>query len=284
MQQISDLLWAFVEYQMMNFIQILACDHRHDVQWDLPYIRFGGPESDCAIKTGANKIFDIEVNADETPKLFWLWQNLDQLGNPDVVGYCQYRRFFTTLAVQQPVIDIPREKLRREFALTPIQQLMLINQHNVDGILHPHFKVIDDHKTPYTYIWEQIYILEGQKNLQLRFQKKAFDLLLDHAPNDLKDAMLKAFEVKENYLCNIFTVKREVFKQFGEAAFRAVEDLLKIMTKEERDELHPYWLAYLFERYTSCWYHALEISGKCKFLKIPLLTIDAGKHIKWEPK
>jgi hypothetical protein len=46
---------------------------------------------------------------------------------------------------------------------------MLINQHNVDGILHPHFKVIDDHKTSYKYIWEQIFILEGEKNLQLRF-------------------------------------------------------------------------------------------------------------------
>ena len=109
-------------------------------------------------------------------------------------------------------------------------------------------------------------------------------MLLEHTPSDLKDAMNKAFEVKENYLCNIFTVKREVFKWFGEVAFGATEDLLKIMSREERDELHPYWLAYLFERYTSCWYHALEIAGRCKFLKIPLLTIDAGKHIEWKGK
>ena len=268
----------------MNSIQIFACDHRHEVQWDLPYVRFGGPESDCAIKTGANKIFDIEVNADETPKLFWLWKNLDQLGNPDIIGYCQYRRFFYSVSAQLPVVDIPREKLRREFALTPIQQLVLINQHNADGILHPHFKVIDDYKTPYKYIWEQICILEGEKNLQLRFQKKAFDLLLERTPNDLKNAMQQAFEVKENYLCNIFTVKREVFKQFGEVAFRAVEDLLKIMSREERNQLHPYWLAYLFERYTSCWYHALEIARRCKFLKIPLLTVNASQHIEWSPR
>ena len=268
----------------MDSIQIFACDHRKDAQWDLPYIRFGGPESDCAIKTSANKIFDIEVNADETPKLFWLWQNLDQLGDPDVVGYCQYRRFFSAVNVPLPVVDIPREKLKREFALTPSQQLRLINQSGVDGILHPHFKVIDDRSTPYKYIWEQIYILEKEKNLQLRFQKRAFDLLLERTPDDLKDAMQQAFEVKENYLCNIFTVKREVFKQFGEVAFRATEDLLNTMSREERDELHPYWLAYLFERYTSCWYHALEISGRCKFLKIPLLTINASQHIEWTQK
>ena len=54
---------------------IFACDHRHNVEWNLPYVRFGGPESDCAIRC-QNKIFDADVNADETPKLFWLWQNI----------------------------------------------------------------------------------------------------------------------------------------------------------------------------------------------------------------
>ena len=268
----------------MNSIQIFACDHRKNVKWDLPYVRFGGPESECAVKTDSNKIFDIEVNADETPKLFWIWKNIDQLGNPDVIGYCQYRRFFGALRTNLPVINISQDQFNPQFALTPLQQLQLISANQVDGILHPHFKVIDDGVNPYSYIWEQIYILEKEKNLQLRFQKKAFDILLERTPLDLKDPMRQSFEVKENYLCNIFTVKRDIFQRFGEVAFKAVEDLLEIMTKEERDELHPYWLAYLFERYTSCWYHALEISGKCKFLKIPLLTIDAGKHIQWKPK
>lgn len=93
--------------------------------------------------------------------------------------------------------------------------------------------------------------------------------------------MIQAFEEKENYLCNIFTVKTIIFKEFGITAFKAVKDLLALMTTNERSKLHPYWLAYLFERYTSCWYHALEISGKYKFLKIPLLTINAHKHIEW---
>lgn len=269
---------------MNKSIQIFACDHRKNVQWDLPYIRFGGPESDCALKIDANKIFGIEVNADETPKIFWLWKNLSQFGDPDVIGYCQYRRFFGAVDASLPIIDIPRETLRREFALTPLQQLTLINTHDVDGIMHPHFKVIDEQKTPYKYIWEQMYILTKQDMLQLKLQKKAFDMLLEHTPSNLKDAMAKAFEVKENYLCNIFTVKSELFKEFGEVAFKAVEDLLKSMTDEEKLELHPYWLAYLFERYTSCWYHALEISRRCKFLKMPLLTIDASKHIEWKGK
>lgn len=115
--------------------------------------------------------------------------------------------------------------------------------------------------------------------LSLNMQKKAFDVFLDHTPDELKDAMLQAFEIKENYLCNIFTVKRELFMQFGNVAFSAIYDLLKAISKSERSTKHPFWLAYLLERYTSCWYHALELSGKYRFLKIPLLTIDANKHI-----
>ena len=107
-------------------------------------------------------------------------------------------------------------------------------------------------------------------------------MLLKHTPQDLKSSMEKSFEVKENYLCNIFTAKRSVFKAFGETAFSAVRDLLEVMPAEDKAALHPYWLAWVLERYTSCWYHALELSGKYKFLKIPIMTLDGSKHIKWE--
>ena len=266
---------------MYDSIQIFACDHRKNVDWCLPYIRFGGPESDCAIKTNANKIFDIDVNADETPKLFWLWKNIKELGMPDVIGYCQYRRFFTSLQTNSPLINIKEQEFNTNYALQPLQQLNAMKLEHADGILHPHFKVIQD-SVEYKYIWDQIFILEGEKNLQKKYQKKAFELLLLYTPADLKDAMQKSFEIKENYLCNIFTVKTQLFIQFGYAAFIALKELLNTMTIDEKQALHPYWLAYLFERYTSCWYHALELSGKYKFLKIPLLTIDAGKHIQWK--
>lgn len=265
-------------------IQIFACDHRKNVQWNLPYIRFGGPESECSIKINSNQIFDIEVNADETPKIFWLWKHFSEFGNPDIIGYCQYRRFFTTLSISLPLIDIPTDKFDKKFALNPAMQEALIYKYNVDGILHPHFKVINDNITPYTYIWEQIFILEGEKNLQLKYQKLAFDILLKNTPNHLKEFILKSFEIKENYLCNIFTTKASIFNEFGYVAFSSVKELLSIMTDNEKASLHPYWLAYLFERYTSCWYHALELSGKYKFLKIPLMTINGNQHIKWKKK
>ena len=152
-------------------IQIFACDHRKNVQWDLPYIRFGGPESDCAIKIEANKIFDVEVNADETPKLFWLWKNIGQLGNPDIIGYCQYRRFFSSVAYgNYPIINIAYNNFQNRFALLPNAQLSIINQYHCDGILHPSIDVIDKQKHQFKYIWEQIYILTKEDMLPQMLQ------------------------------------------------------------------------------------------------------------------
>lgn len=86
-------------------IKIFACDHRHNIDWNLPYIRFGGVESDCQIKVD-NIIENIPVNADETPKIYWLWKNLATFKDIKYIGYCQYRRFFTNLNVKKPILNI----------------------------------------------------------------------------------------------------------------------------------------------------------------------------------
>lgn len=73
-----------------------------------------------------------------------------------------------------------------------------------------------------------------------------------------------------------------MFKQFGEIAFKTVTQVLDAMDDMHVDKhmLHPYWLAYLFERFTSCYFHALEMTGK-RFVKIPLACVDANKHVQW---
>lgn len=263
-------------------VLIFANDHRQNVSWDLPYIRFGGEESDAAIRC-KNEILGKQVNRDEVPKIFWLWQNIDSFGC-DIIGYCQYRRFFTGCQCQLPVINLHADAFKSGYALKPEHQESIIQNGMFDGILHPAFNVVNKNVTPFTFIWEQIAILEGSNHFPVDRQKNVFDIFLDHTPNELKSAVEKSFSVSENYLCNIFTAKKDVFKLFGSIAFPTVIDLLNLVTDEEKQNLHPYFLAYLFERLTSCFYHSLEISGKCKFAKLPLMTIDADKHIEWRQK
>ena len=254
---------------------VFACDHRIGVPWNLPYVRFGGPESECCIRC-ENKIEGKLVNADETAKIYWLWKHLDQFGS-NIIGYCQYRRFFTTVYTNLPVINIRHEQFKSEFAMTPFQQEALIKKNNADGILHPAFNVVNFSRTPFTYIWEQIEILTGEDMLPKDCQKAAFDIFLSCTPSYLQDHMRDAFSIDKNYLCNIFTVKVEIFNQFGNIAFKAIPQVINLVG-DRASNLHPYWLAYLLERYTSCYYHCLELNGS-KFLKVPLMTIDAEKHI-----
>lgn len=258
---------------------VFACDNRHNVKWDLPYVRFGGEESDCAVKC-KNEICGLRVNADEAPKVYWLWKNIDELG-ANVLGYCQYRRFFTLQhAGEKSIVDIPASSFKREHAMTPLTQALLIKQAGADGILHPAISVVDKKQTPFTFIWEQMQILEGSSMLPDGMHKAAFDLLLEATPAELKPFMLKAFTVPENYLCNIFTVKKHIFKLFGSIAFTALPEVIK-MVGSRAAQLHPYWLAYLLERYTSCFYHCMELAGH-KFLKMPLMTLDGTKHFEWK--
>lgn len=262
-------------------IRIFACDHRHGVDWNLPFIRFGGQESDCAIKC-QNFIFDRVVRPDETPKLFWLWYNLQDFGC-DYIGYCQYRRFFTSAQVNGPLLNIKAEQLDRDYILTPEQQLQAILMSKANGILHPAFDVLDKTKTPFTYIWEQIELLTREDILPKGWPQRAFEIFLECTPQTLKAKMEESFKESTNYLCNIFTCKTELFRLFGEIAFPAAKQLLEELDRAGVDQkkMHPYWLAYVFERYTSCFFHCLEASG-LQFTKFPLMTIDAGKHIKWE--
>ena len=246
----------------------------------MPFLRFGGIESECAVKCD-NSIFGIPVNADETPKLYWLWKNLGDFGC-DVIGYCQYRRFFTKVNTRVPILMITRARFSKDMAMEPAFQEAVIRSHKVDGILHPAIPVVNRSLTPFKYVWEQIAILEQDKMCPLGKLKTVFDIFLSHTPADLKPFMEKAFLEPNNYLCNIFTVKSDVFKLFGDIAFVSVRDVLSMMTPDEKKRLHPYWLAYLFERYTSCFYHCLELSGKCRFAKVPLMTLDADKHIEWK--
>lgn len=110
--------------------------------------------------------------------------------------------------------------------MTPLMQALLIKQAGAEGILHPAINVVDKSKTPFTFIWEQMQILEGTKMLPEGMHKAAFDFFLDSTPAELKPCMLRAFTVPENYLCNIFTVKKDMFKLFGSIAFTA---LLKVI-------------------------------------------------------
>ena len=107
--------------------------------------------------------------------------------------------------------------------------------------------------------------------------KRMFDMLLEASPLHLKDGMAKSFEQEKQYVCNIFTLRREHFDELCKMMFKVLSEFDEFIPLDVKKTLHPRYLGYYGERIVSCYLHALQHEGE-KILHLPLLTIDADKH------
>ena len=79
-------------------IKKFAVDYRKITpqKWSLPYIRIGGTGCDSAVNIGTAIENDKYCpRMSELDKVWWVWKNIKEFGDPDYVGFCHYRRFFT---------------------------------------------------------------------------------------------------------------------------------------------------------------------------------------------
>ena len=115
--------------ERLKSIKCFAVDHRSiDADWPYPYIRVGtGFINNCVLKdTIEESICTGRFNSflGEWTAMWWIWKNLVRLGNPDLVGMTQYRRYFTWLEPnygQFPITNFESAKLNH-------QQLEMLNQ------------------------------------------------------------------------------------------------------------------------------------------------------------
>lgn len=82
-------------------IEVFACDHRYlgNKPWLFDMTRLGtGFANDCKLKdTDGETICTFANNKlmSEYTAIWWVWKHYKELGDPDYVGFCHYRRFFT---------------------------------------------------------------------------------------------------------------------------------------------------------------------------------------------
>lgn len=257
-------------------IQVFACDHRKNVEWNLPYIRVGSTSSDALIKI-SNKYDPI---LSEGSQILGIYENLQQFGRPDYIGFCHYRRFFTCAQVQQSIINISQSQFNSKFCLTSDHQQYLLQSAKADGILMNPILVINP-SVQYQYIWDQIYILEKENMMKKEYLKTVFDIFYDNCPNSLKPHIEKAFIQKPNYLCNLFTLKTDIFVEYCNIIKNTVDKILETIPSDVFSSLHPRCLGYILERFTSSYLHAKTFSGS-NFIHMPLMTLNGEVHEKWE--
>ena len=93
---------------MNDNIQIFACDHRKNVQWDLPYIRLGNSQSDAvvSIKDDA-EIMPYHRLLSEGAQIWWVYKHYKELGNPDFVGFFNVNVAVVTLQLVGFPLTVP---------------------------------------------------------------------------------------------------------------------------------------------------------------------------------
>lgn len=265
----------------MNQIQIFASDHRKDVKWNLPYIRLGNFQSDSIIRIDNDKeIEPYQMLLSEGAQMWWVYKYLYELGNPDYVGFCHYRRFFSFYTNKQPLLDIPSIIFQSQYCMTPQEQLDIIRNNNLVGLVPPPLKITQN----FVDIKQQLIELAGKKenlNIPEKTIDIAFDVFLETADDSLRQCLVQSMKNELTYVCNIFTLKREFFEEYMRLVVPACKAAYESVEKSQLKYIHPRFIGYILERFTSLYLHAIQLLGN-KLAVIPLMTLDGSKHVKWE--
>ena len=103
-----------------NSIRVFACDHRYlgSKPWLYDAVRLGtGFSNDCKLKDIDGETICTPENdklMSEYTAIWWLWKHIKELGDPDYVGFCHYRRFFTAAGPNYGVFPIHSVPASRE--------------------------------------------------------------------------------------------------------------------------------------------------------------------------
>ena len=267
----------------MSSIQIFACDHRKDVQWDLPYIRLGNYQSDAAINIKDDKeIAPYQLLLSEGAQMWWVYKHYMELGNPEYVGFCHYRRFFS-FAIKQLIQDIHQSDFNAKYCASQIQIIQTLLQNSLCGASIVPFQTTSNVEYQFTDIISQLKFLSQKDKLQIpnNIIDDAFKMFFENANDDIRPYLKEAIKNNKTYVCNIFILHKDECLDYSKNAFSVFKHLMNNLSLEQLNNIHPRFMGYILERFTSLYLTALNLMNK-RIGIFPVLTVDASVHMKWD--
>ena len=254
-------------------IQIFACDHRKNVDWNLPYIRIGNYQSDASINIKDDEeISPFQMLLSECAQIWWIYKHYQEIGNPDYVGFCHYRRTFS-FKIKMPIVNVAQNDFDFRLCATPSEIAYIIAQNNLDGISMVPMNPVNEKAHPFINIIEQTkYLTNDRMNLPENIVDRAFELFLLNSKS-MNEYLDKTFAIPYQYLCNMFILKKELFQEYSENVFKVFKVLYSEIPYEQLKSINQRFMGYIQERFTSCYLHAFQMIGK-KIASIPLYTFD----------
>lgn len=272
-------------------IKCFSIDHRNtNGRWEFSWTRVGtGFKSDAVLKdTDGETICTERFNSflGEWTAMWWIWKNLDSLGNPDLVGMTQYRRYFTHLKPNYgrfPIANFEGAKLNQQqlemlnqrAILSPAQILQLIEWNGADGMLPSRFP---DYAYRNGCKDARDLMLAESNFLKLGMTRELVDFVFDTFKSEASKTGYQDNDIQETFMqtntfhFNMFVLSREDFNQYMSVIHETVMKSVQFIDDNKLEGVHQRLFGYVIERLSSCMFYLLANVKRRKFLEItPLL-------------
>lgn len=269
---------------MAPTIQVFATDFKRRDDWHLPFIRIGTtPGCNAALHVGrADGSFEqYGLPVSEFNTIWHVAEHLNDFGRPDYVGFCHYRRFFTT-KVDHGILPIKTELVDPSVVFSPSEQLAFMEHHKVDGLVpcafiehyrqdrnSTHFN--DNPSDVAEYFWIQLE--EDGVGITLDEVKTAIRILQQNVPLNLQAGLFKALAERAVHFGTIFTMRKSLFECWWSIIKPTMLTLLAAYGRDRLMQMNCRVGGYLLERLTSCIIWAFIHSG-ANFVHLPLVVAD----------
>lgn len=186
----------------------------------------------------------------EMTAIYWLWKNYDEIGNPDIIGICHYRRYFIFKGSKYAYFEHNEVK-------------------NIFKTINFSYGKIEDIFARYDFVAP---VPSKRKSVYHNYKVSHCIEDLDLALNIIKErheefvnAAEKYVHGKGAYLYNMFIFKKEDFFNYCEWIF----DILSVYEKKTQ---HTGGRFFISERLTGIYFTYLQMNGK-RAAHLPVLFI-----------
>ena len=175
--------------------------------------------------TGEN-ISALGLHFAETSAIYWAWKNYEQLGNPDFIGVCHYRRLFAPEDLATFANYDIMAPVEKDWRAQSVREIFLKNHGTAD---------LDE----------------------------AVSMLTEQNPS-CRETVETYLRLKEGYYYNMFIMRREIFYEYCEKVFSVLFRIHEKMDYERATYYNRRMPAFIGERLTGIFITEKERQKKVK--------------------
>lgn len=218
------------------FVPILAGSSKNQISDD-KWIK----EHTIRDDSGDN-LSDFNYLINEMTTIYWAWKHMDELGNPEYIGFNHYRRFFN----EEDIIK----------AINDGADIICAKKYTLRNGVYNNYKIY--------------HIEEDYKKLGEILAKKYGKINeLDFYTSNFYDEYVNMSFGVFLFACNMFVMKKDLFDEYCKFIFPLLVELVHNIKVDNRDSYQKRAICFLGERLTSMWIMN-KAHDMCRIKQLPI--------------